>query len=239
MRRHRLAIGGLALLAAFGLGACGVGQRQSPAASDEEIGHTKVAQSPDEKAATYTTKAGDTLLDVAGRSDIYGDPDLWPLIKDANSTSLVDKSPDTKLKADMVLDIPRDSSSDDLAAARDRAQRYAAAVKSKGSAEIGGGRPAVNAAAGTASGTFQASSQRSIPTSGGAQSRPRSSAQTSSGIRSSAGKMVASMAPAPAPLPVATHSSRRLPMFLLLVLVLAALGAVLYVFSRRDRQDLD
>lgn len=235
MRRHRYVTAGLALALAFCLNACGVGERQNPTASDEENGSTHVAQADDVKPATYTTKAGDTLLGVAARPEVYDDPGLWPLIKDANRESLEDKSADTKLAADLVLDIPRNASPEEIDAARSRARAWAARMKSGDEApqaSTAPRRPKSSADNSDDSGLEPDSPVGAAHDSGSAERKAQASAPSPA---RQAGEAAAPAASASG----GGHGSRILPLFFLLLLVLAALGAVLYVFSRRDRQDLD
>jgi hypothetical protein len=234
VRRHRYVIGGLTLALALCLTACGVGERQNPTASDEETGSTHVAQAEDQKPATYTTKSGDTLLGVAARPEVYDDPGLWPLIKDANRESLEDKSADTKLAADLVLDIPRNASPEAVDAARSRARAWAARMKS--------GEPAQASASsrharGSTADADDSGLEPDAPV-GTAHEAPSVERKSQVSGQSAANQAAEAAAPAPAPAG-GGHGSRILPLFFLLLLVLAALGAVLYVFSRRDRQDLD
>lgn len=51
-------------------------------------GSTAVASSPMSPGATYTVKAGDTLVSIAAR--VYGDESLWRLIHDANRAVIRD-----------------------------------------------------------------------------------------------------------------------------------------------------
>ncbi len=88
MRSHALTRLGLIAALALSLAACGVGQRQSPVGTDDEAGQTKPVQIEEDKPSFYVTKSGDTLRSIAGREEIYGEPDLWPLILDANADAL-------------------------------------------------------------------------------------------------------------------------------------------------------
>lgn len=221
MRRHSALTGVAALLLALSLGACGVGQRQSPVASDEEAGRTKAAMAEDEKPATYTTKAGDTLRDIAARPEIYGDPDLWPLIKGANNESVGQKSPGSRLKAGLVLEIPRGSTPEDLAEARLKARNAAAEAKNRPAAP----KPAKTAPMVRAAHKPAAKPLAPIPEAKPAKAEAKPEAKA------------ASPAPVNAEKPAPKRSGGMLPLFFLLLLVLAALGGVLYVFSRRDKQD--
>jgi len=250
VRRHRMILGGLVLLTAFALTACGVGQRQSPATSEEQTGTTHAAAAEDEKPSTYTTKAGDTLQDVAARPEIYGDPDLWPLLLDANTDSLQGKSGATRLDADIVLDVPRGSAQEVLDAARAKAQELKAGAKRSEDSELAEKTEAsrsmpsepkasdtpVHSTAGAAVAGSGEGSADSGPS-------PEAKAREAAAKRAIEAQAAAAAAPEAAAAPVAPpaprHGSRMLPLFFLLLLVLAALGAVLYFFSKRDRQDLD
>ena len=63
------------------------------------------AEVKEELAATHTVVKGETLWDIAGYADIYGDPTKWKLIYEANKDIL--DSPDS-LKPGQVLIIPRE-----------------------------------------------------------------------------------------------------------------------------------
>lgn len=227
MRRKRMIVGGLAVLTALVLGACGVGQRQSPAASEEEVGTTHVAQKDDDKPASYTTIAGDTLAGVAARPEIYGDPDLWPLLQDANSVLAGDKAPDAALSGDLVLSVPRGLDAGVVDAARAKARALAVQAKSL-----------TQAAADVQASAAPAPKHR--------HARKAAARPTPTPLPTASPTPVPTAVPTeaeayPTPVPQASapagHHSKLLPLFFLLLLVLASLGAVLYVFARRDKQD--
>jgi hypothetical protein len=114
---------GLGLLFLAPLSACSSSKHKNPVASSEEVG--KVEES-DAKPGTYIARAGDTLRKIAGRPEIYADPDLWPLIQEANADLVGDGmmiNPGTRLK------IPRDLSAEQLEVAREKSRQYAAEVK--------------------------------------------------------------------------------------------------------------
>lgn len=212
MRRSKLLVPGLALLLALGVAACGMGKRQSPVASDEEVGRTHAAED-EEKPLTYATKAGDTLGGIASRPEIYGEPGLWPLIQDANADSVGDKSSSTRLKAGLLLDIPRGMSTDAIDEAREKARQASAAAKAKLAPKRADNEaPVVHAA------------PAAKPAAKVAAAKPAKAPAVAAKPTVEAGKV-----------PKAKGS--MFPLFLLLLLVLAALGAVLYVFSKRDKED--
>lgn len=66
------------------------------------------AASPPAKPAftRYVVKAGESLWQIAGRPDVYGNPLAWPLIHEANKASLRNGT----IRAGQVLLIPRDVS---------------------------------------------------------------------------------------------------------------------------------
>ena len=68
--------------------------------------------------ATHTVRRGETLLEISARADIYGEPQLWPLIYRANRDQIKDPK---SLSAGQVLRIPRNVPRDELSEAR----RYA------------------------------------------------------------------------------------------------------------------
>lgn len=124
MRRLSLVMCALALA----LSGCGMGKKQSPVGSDEELGRTR-AQAEDFKPTTYVTRSGDTLASIAARSEIYGDSELWPLLLDANTDVLGQAGPRRRLDAGLTLDVPRVVGEDDKEEARERARQAAAAAK--------------------------------------------------------------------------------------------------------------
>ncbi len=202
--------------AALGLAACGTGVRQSPAAS-EDTGTVRAVQAAN---STYTTRSGDTPVSVAARPDVYSDPELWPLLKEANAEVLKGISPYGPIPADTVLVIPRGVSQERLEAARAEARRVAFERKRKGEVR----RPTAEAAP-------------LSPTVSAAQASPVASAASPSAAHAAASTTGAA-SPA-SPTTKAKAAGRGLPLTLLIVLVLAALAAVLVVFFRRDRKDFD
>jgi len=226
MRRTNYLMGGLALLALAGLSACGVGVRPSSAASNEDTGQISTFQAPQSQPSTYTTQDGDTLMKVAARPEIYNDPDLWPLLKDANAESLVDKAADSPLDADITLEVPRDSTPEELEAARARARAFAAQRK--------GGRTA-QALRAEAQSMAAENSRNSDEDNGGPAANSAALAPTSGPTAAPAATAVTT----PVQAPGSAHGSKMLPLYLLLLLVLAALAAVFFVFFRRDKQDFD
>lgn len=219
----------LALALVLPLSACGVGQRQNPVASDGELGTTSAVQVEDEKPTTYTTKGGDTLASIAGRPEIYGDPALWPLIQDANASKLAGKTAKQSIKSGMVLSVPRGVTAEAVARAREQSRQAQAAAKARLKSNRAEADSAVHVS-----------------------SKPR--AAKPKPMEKPKPTAVATAAPtqAPTPAPVAAsptasandqsaqpvpkaHSGLR-PLLLLLLLVLAALAAVLWAFSRRDRE---
>jgi len=71
--------------------------------------------SPPPLPAIYTVRRGETLPQIAGRTEIYNDSSLWPLIYRANRDQIRDPK---RLWPGQVLSIPRHSSHDDVVEAR-------------------------------------------------------------------------------------------------------------------------
>lgn len=69
----------------------------------------------------YTVRPGDSLWAIAARSDVYGDPWKWPLLKDANPVLIAD--PDL-IQPGWRLKVPLAPSAAAVAEARRFAQRY-------------------------------------------------------------------------------------------------------------------
>jgi len=69
--------------------------------------------------ATHTVKRGETLPQIAARSDVYGDANMWPLIYRANRDQIRDPG---RIWPGQVLRIPRNASREDVAEALRRAQ---------------------------------------------------------------------------------------------------------------------
>ena len=65
--------------------------------------------------ASYTVRRGETLPQIAGRSEIYNDSSLWPIIYRANRDQISDPK---RLWPGQVLVIPRHFSRDDAVGAR-------------------------------------------------------------------------------------------------------------------------
>lgn len=66
-------------------------------------------------SASYTVRRGETLPQIAGRSEIYNDLSLWPIIYRANRDQISDPK---RLWPGQVLVIPRHFSRDDAVGAR-------------------------------------------------------------------------------------------------------------------------
>lgn len=64
-------------------------------------------------------RAGESLAVIAGRSEVYSDPLLWPLIYKANRDQIKDPK---EIFAGQILAIPRDKSRDEIEAARQEAR---------------------------------------------------------------------------------------------------------------------
>ncbi len=118
--RHIALSVGLAI-ALFG---CGTGKHNSPSAQDE-VGQINAFE-PDDKPGTYRSKQGDNLRKIAGRPEVYGDPELWPILAEANADRV---GQGTRVNKGTVLAIPRDLSADQMAEAREKARAAAAAAK--------------------------------------------------------------------------------------------------------------
>lgn len=114
---------GLGLLLLGPLSACSSSKNKNPVASNEEVG--KVAEA-EAKPAVYTATDGDTLRKIAGRPEIYGDPTLWPLLQEANPAAGDDK---LSVAVGTQMNIPRDSSPEQLDMAKEKARQYAASLK--------------------------------------------------------------------------------------------------------------
>lgn len=76
-----------------------------------------VKESGQQLPVSYTVRRGETLPQIAGRSEIYNDSSLWPLIYRANRDQISDPK---RLWPGQLLVIPRHFSRDDA----DGARRY-------------------------------------------------------------------------------------------------------------------
>jgi len=222
-RRH--ATLGLGLALCLGLGACGIGQRQNPVASDGELGSTQPVQVEEDKPSTYTTRGGDTLAAIAGRPEIYGDPALWPLLQGANPDSLAGKGSAEPLDAGLLLQVPRSSDPEALAQAREQDRQVQAAAKARLKPKH----------------REKAAATRPLPPPKPAVAavKPAKAAVAAAVKTKPAPTAVVTALPVQAlaqPVPKARSGGLR-PLLLLLLLVLLALGAVLWAFARRDRDD--
>jgi len=70
---------------------------------------------PQQLPSQYTVRRGETLPQIAGRSEIYNDSSLWPLIYRSNRDQIRDPK---RLWPGQVLSIPRHFSHDDALEAR-------------------------------------------------------------------------------------------------------------------------
>jgi hypothetical protein len=120
-----LSLMGLAL--ALGMGACSTSKNQNPV-SGEDVG--KVSESSDtngeQKPTEYTTKAGDSLRKIAGRPEVYGDPNMWPILAEANADAV---GQGTSVNKGVLLKIPRDITTDQIEEAHEKARQVAAELK--------------------------------------------------------------------------------------------------------------
>jgi hypothetical protein len=219
----------------LGLGACGVGARQNPVSTDGELGTTQAVTVEEDKPTAYTTRSGDTLADVAGRPEIYGDPALWPLIQGENSELVAGKGAHETLEGGLVLQIPRGVSPEAMEQAREQARQAQAASKQKTERQEAAALPS---RARKAKAPARHGKAAKHPSAGPGQAHGN---VAKLGKKAKAAVVIAAPAPAPAvaaPAPApAKHSGGLRPLLLLLLLVLLALGAVLWAFSRRDSND--
>lgn len=127
MKRYlkKLPILGLAFLLV--LNACSTSKNQNPV-SGEEVGKVSEASysGGEEKPATYTAREGDTLRKIAGRPEIYGDPNLWPILAEANAEVV---GHGTRVNKGVQLTIPRDISTEQIEMAHEKARQAAAEDK--------------------------------------------------------------------------------------------------------------
>jgi nucleoid-associated protein YgaU len=84
--------------------------RKSTASSSFAIKESKLQTSD-----SYTVRRGETLPQIAGRSEIYNDSSLWPIIYRANRDQISDPK---RLWPGQALVIPRHFSRDDAVGAR-------------------------------------------------------------------------------------------------------------------------
>jgi hypothetical protein len=218
----------------LGLGACGVGARQTPVSTDGELGTTQAVSVEEDKPTAYTTRSGDTLADVAGRPEIYGDPALWPLVQGENSELVAGKGAHEALEGGIVLQIPRGVSPEAMEQAREQARQAQAASKQETARREAASSPkkAKKAKAAKAATVHHAKAAKRAAKAEkhGKQAKPAVAAAPAPT------EVAAQPTPAPAPAPV-KHGGGLRPLLLLLLLVLLALGAVLWAFSRRDSND--
>jgi hypothetical protein len=216
----------------LGLGACGVGARQNPVSTDGELGTTQAVSVEEDKPTAYTTRSGDTLADVAGRPEIYGDPALWPLIQGENSELVAGKGAHETLEGGLVLQVPRGVSPEAMEQAREQARQAQAASKQE--TEHLRAVAAKKAKRAKASKVAKAEHKPAA-----AEKRSKHVKKAKSAVTKAVPTPVtvaSAPTPVPAPAPV-KHSGGLRPLLLLLLLVLLALGAVLWAFSRRDGND--
>lgn len=85
--------------------------KREPSASSSSGAKDQKQQLP----SAYTVRRGETLPQIAGRSEIYNDSSLWPIIYRANRDQISDPK---RLWPGQALVIPRRFSHDDAAGAR-------------------------------------------------------------------------------------------------------------------------
>ena len=227
MRSHALTRFSLVALLLLGLTACGVGKRQSPVASDDEAGLTKPVQIEEEKPSIYVTKAGDKLSSIAGRDEIYGEPDLWPLILDANQGTLGEQTGRSKLAPGISLAIPRGLDDAALADAREKARQAAASVKAAPKPKT------MEAPVIHREKAKPVTVAKAVPT---PKPEVKAPAKPAKAVKSSKGSVKEGASDAK-PVPKAKRSGGLMPVLFFLLLLLAVLAAVLFYFTRRDQKD--
>lgn len=92
-------------------------QNRLKAAAEAAAARAKAAskEPPVSLPSAYTVRRGETLPQIAGRTEIYNDVSLWPLIYRANRDQIRDPK---RLWPGQVLTIPRHFSHDDAVEAR-------------------------------------------------------------------------------------------------------------------------
>jgi hypothetical protein len=214
----------------LGLGACGVGARQNPVSTDGELGTTQAVSVEEDKPTAYTTRSGDTLADVAGRPEIYGDPALWPLIQGENSELVAGKGAHETLEGGLVLQIPRGVSPEAMEQAREQARQAQAAGKQAAARREGAAQKRAK----------KAKAPKAAKHAAAARAQKHTKKEKRAVVKAAPTPAPAAVVPTPAPTPVPApvkHGGGLRPLLLLLLLVLLALGAVLWAFSRRDSND--
>ena len=96
-----LVLGGMILLAGCSFQ---FQTKRGEEATGEVIEASDTAVTEEDTATSHAVVKGETLWDIAGYDDIYGDPTKWKRIYEANKDIL--SSPDS-LKPGQVLIIPR------------------------------------------------------------------------------------------------------------------------------------
>ena len=93
--------------------------KQLESGKDRAATHSKPAatETKQQLPTSYTVRRGETLPQIAGRSEIYNDSSLWPIIYRSNRDQISDPK---RLWPGQVLVVPRHFSRDDA----DGARRY-------------------------------------------------------------------------------------------------------------------
>lgn len=91
-----------------------VGRVSDPIESPSKPAIKETKQQPS-TSTSYTVRRGETLPQIAGRSEIYDDSSLWPIIYRSNRDQISDPK---RLWPGQVLVIPRHFSRDDAVGAR-------------------------------------------------------------------------------------------------------------------------
>lgn len=99
-------------------------QAQARIDAGDAAGALAILRPLDEELAsevrTYTVRHGGSLRDVAARPEVYGNPDLWPLLWQANDTRVKDPA---HLPAGLRLIVPAHPTATEVAQALDDAHR--------------------------------------------------------------------------------------------------------------------
>ncbi|HXE97879.1 MAG TPA: LysM peptidoglycan-binding domain-containing protein [Dongiaceae bacterium] len=92
-------------------------QQLAKSAEAARFTQKKTRELPSSQATSYTVRRGETLPQISGRTEIYNDSTLWPIIYRANRDQIRDPK---RLWPGQVFVIPRNFSRDEA----DEARRY-------------------------------------------------------------------------------------------------------------------
>jgi LysM repeat protein len=202
------------------VGCGGKSQKINGVADEESQVMDEASQASKESLpTTYVAEAGDTLWSIAGKAEIYGNNQQWPIIYDANRDILDDyKKP---LEEGQKLIIPRNISAVEIEAAKEKAKEYGM-TSGKGSEAASSGDEEASEDSQNVAGMG----------SGKSSDQGDSSEYASSGNEEAAGE------PTPIPEPVKSRKKGGNNMMMLLLALLGVIAVIIFfIISKQKKKE--